>query len=129
MLVMSLTSTKPSLVRCYLSIYRSLVDSRLCKKKGTKKLSTPSLVTTGGVFVVLLCGLAMAIVVAILEFCWNSKRNAQQEKVYGDRCLHFKQHFCHHHQGVYYVYDSTILTMNCPCGNCIVWLLLLLILK
>lgn len=36
---------------------------------------------TGGVFVVLLCGLAMAIVVAILEFCWNSKRNAQQEKV------------------------------------------------
>jgi MFS superfamily sulfate permease-like transporter len=38
--------------------------------------------TIGGVFVVLLCGLAMAIVVAILEFCWNSKRNAQQEKVY-----------------------------------------------
>ncbi len=36
---------------------------------------------SGGVFVVLLCGLAMAIVVAILEFCWNSKRNAQQEKV------------------------------------------------
>ena len=24
----------------------------------------------------------MAIVVAILEFCWNSKRNAQQEKVF-----------------------------------------------
>lgn len=24
----------------------------------------------------------MAIVVAILEFCWNSKRNAQQEKVH-----------------------------------------------
>ncbi|XP_030379355.1 glutamate receptor ionotropic, kainate 2 isoform X1 [Scaptodrosophila lebanonensis] len=29
----------------------------------------------GGVFVVLLCGLALAVVVAILEFCWNSKKN------------------------------------------------------
>lgn len=28
----------------------------------------------GGVFVVLLCGLALAVVVAILEFCWNSKQ-------------------------------------------------------
>ncbi|XP_077294860.1 glutamate receptor ionotropic, kainate 2 [Arctopsyche grandis] len=32
----------------------------------------------GGVFVVLLCGLALAILVAILEFCWNSKKNAAQ---------------------------------------------------
>ncbi|XP_043071805.1 glutamate receptor ionotropic, kainate 2 isoform X2 [Drosophila grimshawi] len=29
----------------------------------------------GGVFVVLLCGLALAVVVAIFEFCWNSKKN------------------------------------------------------
>ncbi|GFG33916.1 hypothetical protein Cfor_07160, partial [Coptotermes formosanus] len=34
----------------------------------------------GGVFVVLLCGLALAIVVAILEFCWNSKKNAQSDR-------------------------------------------------
>ncbi|XP_060534694.1 glutamate receptor ionotropic, kainate 2-like isoform X5 [Cylas formicarius] len=34
----------------------------------------------GGVFVVLLCGLAFAVVVAILEFCYNSKRNAVTEK-------------------------------------------------
>lgn len=34
----------------------------------------------GGVFVVLLCGLALAVVVAILEFCWNSKKNAQTER-------------------------------------------------
>lgn len=27
---------------------------------------------------VLLCGLALAILVAILEFCWNSKKNAAQ---------------------------------------------------
>ncbi|XP_066905523.1 glutamate receptor ionotropic, kainate 2 isoform X4 [Halyomorpha halys] len=34
----------------------------------------------GGVFVVLLCGLALAILVAILEFCWNSKKNAQTDR-------------------------------------------------
>lgn len=34
----------------------------------------------GGVFVVLLCGLALAVVVAILEFCWNSKKNAQHDR-------------------------------------------------
>ncbi|XP_011878957.1 PREDICTED: glutamate receptor ionotropic, kainate 2 isoform X1 [Vollenhovia emeryi] len=34
----------------------------------------------GGVFVVLLCGLALAILVAILEFCWNSKKNSQSDR-------------------------------------------------
>ncbi|KAL5288900.1 GRIK1 family protein [Megaselia abdita] len=34
----------------------------------------------GGVFVVLLCGLALAVVVAILEFCWNSKKNSQVDR-------------------------------------------------
>lgn len=28
----------------------------------------------------LLCGLALAILVAILEFCWNSKKNAQNDR-------------------------------------------------
>lgn len=37
-------------------------------------------VEIGGVFVVLLCGLALAILVAILEFCWNSKKNAQTDR-------------------------------------------------
>ncbi|KAF0295768.1 Glutamate receptor ionotropic, kainate 2 [Amphibalanus amphitrite] len=35
----------------------------------------------GGVFVVLLCGLALAMIVAVLEFCWNSKKNAQTDRV------------------------------------------------
>jgi hypothetical protein len=35
----------------------------------------------GGVFVVLLCGLAVAVIVAIFEFCYNSKRNTQAELV------------------------------------------------
>lgn len=38
-------------------------------------------VISGGIFVVLLCGLAIAVVIAICEFCYNSKRNAQIERV------------------------------------------------
>nr|XP_015833581.1 PREDICTED: glutamate receptor ionotropic, kainate 2 isoform X3 [Tribolium castaneum] len=34
----------------------------------------------GGVFVVLLCGLAFAVIIAICEFCYNSKKNALTEK-------------------------------------------------
>ncbi|CAH1170182.1 unnamed protein product [Phaedon cochleariae] len=34
----------------------------------------------GGVFVVLLCGLAFAVIIAIIEFCYNSKKNAITEK-------------------------------------------------
>jgi len=35
----------------------------------------------GGVFVVLLCGLAFAVLIAIFEFCYNSRRNAPAEQV------------------------------------------------
>ncbi|XP_024084773.1 glutamate receptor ionotropic, kainate 2-like [Cimex lectularius] len=41
----------------------------------------------GGVFVVLLCGLAIAVVIAICEFCYNSKRNAQLERRGGAQSL------------------------------------------
>ncbi|XP_064104775.1 glutamate receptor ionotropic, kainate 2-like [Macrobrachium nipponense] len=34
----------------------------------------------GGVFVVLLCGLAFAVLIAIFEFCWNAKKNAQVDR-------------------------------------------------
>ncbi|ERL89602.1 hypothetical protein D910_06967 [Dendroctonus ponderosae] len=34
----------------------------------------------GGIFVVLLCGLAFAVVIAIMEFCYNSKKTAITEK-------------------------------------------------
>ncbi|CAH1132878.1 unnamed protein product [Ceutorhynchus assimilis] len=34
----------------------------------------------GGVFVVLLCGLAFAVIIAIMEFCYNAKKNAIAEK-------------------------------------------------
>ena len=35
----------------------------------------------GGVFVVLMCGLAVAVLTAIGEFCWNSKKSAQSARV------------------------------------------------
>ena len=35
--------------------------------------SALGVVNIGGIFVVLLCGLALAFVVAILEFCWGSR--------------------------------------------------------
>ncbi|XP_015787527.1 glutamate receptor ionotropic, kainate 2-like [Tetranychus urticae] len=34
----------------------------------------------GGVFVVLMGGLAVAIITALIEFCWNSKRNANNQR-------------------------------------------------
>ncbi|XP_071037367.1 glutamate receptor ionotropic, kainate 2-like isoform X5 [Parasteatoda tepidariorum] len=34
----------------------------------------------GGVFVVLMCGLAVAILTAVAEFCWNSKKSAQSAR-------------------------------------------------
>ena len=34
----------------------------------------------GGVFVVLLGGLLVAIIVAVLEFCWNSRKNSQIDR-------------------------------------------------
>ena len=56
----------------------------------------------GGVFVVLLCGLALAIMVAILEFCWNSRKNAMNDRSGGCwslvtkcYCVHcFRQSLC-----------------------------------
>ncbi|KAK2582725.1 hypothetical protein KPH14_004995 [Odynerus spinipes] len=50
------------------------------EKNKESKANALGVENIGGVFVVLLCGLALAILVAILEFCWNSKKNAQSER-------------------------------------------------
>ncbi|XP_076356975.1 glutamate receptor ionotropic, kainate 2-like isoform X2 [Tachypleus tridentatus] len=51
------------------------------EEKGKEgKANSLGVESIGGVFVVLLCGLAIAITTAILEFCWNSKRNAQTDR-------------------------------------------------
>lgn len=34
-----------------------------------------------GVFVVLVAGLAVSLVVAVLEFCWNARKNADEDRV------------------------------------------------
>lgn len=48
-------------------------------KNKDSKASALGVDNIGGVFVVLLCGLAFAVLIAILEFCWNSKKNAQTD--------------------------------------------------
>ncbi|XP_043271964.1 glutamate receptor ionotropic, kainate 2 isoform X6 [Venturia canescens] len=53
------------------------------EKSKESKANALGVENIGGVFVVLLCGLALAIVVAILEFCWNSKKNAQSSREAG----------------------------------------------
>ncbi|KAJ0170032.1 hypothetical protein K1T71_014638 [Dendrolimus kikuchii] len=51
----------------------------VCNRDGKDGKANPlGVQNIGGVFVTLLCGLALAIVVAILEFCWNTKKNASQ---------------------------------------------------
>nr|XP_049703804.1 glutamate receptor ionotropic, kainate 2 isoform X4 [Helicoverpa armigera]XP_049703805.1 glutamate receptor ionotropic, kainate 2 isoform X4 [Helicoverpa armigera]XP_049703806.1 glutamate receptor ionotropic, kainate 2 isoform X4 [Helicoverpa armigera] len=51
----------------------------VCNRDGKDSKANPlGVQNIGGVFVTLLCGLALAIVVAILEFCWNTKKNASQ---------------------------------------------------
>jgi glutamate receptor, ionotropic, invertebrate len=50
------------------------------EKNKESKANALGVENIGGVFVVLLCGLALAIIVAILEFCWNSKKNAQTDR-------------------------------------------------
>ncbi|PNF32816.1 Glutamate receptor ionotropic, kainate 2 [Cryptotermes secundus] len=50
------------------------------EKSKESKANALGIENIGGVFVVLLCGLALAILVAILEFCWNSKKNAQTDR-------------------------------------------------
>ncbi|XP_076628801.1 glutamate receptor ionotropic, kainate 2 isoform X5 [Colletes latitarsis] len=50
------------------------------EKSKESKANALGVENIGGVFVVLLCGLALAILVAILEFCWNSKKNVQSDR-------------------------------------------------
>ncbi|XP_043528936.1 glutamate receptor ionotropic, kainate 2-like isoform X4 [Frieseomelitta varia] len=50
------------------------------EKSKENKANALGVENIGGVFVVLVCGLALAILVAVLEFCWNSKKNAQSDR-------------------------------------------------
>ncbi|TRY72258.1 hypothetical protein TCAL_00217 [Tigriopus californicus] len=51
---------------------------RECKKKKLNdqaQANALGVVNIGGIFVVLLCGLAFAVIVAIIEFCWRTKHH------------------------------------------------------
>ena len=51
------------------------VEEQQCKKKrsGADNMANAlGVVNIGGIFVVLLCGLAFAITIAIIEFCWKT---------------------------------------------------------
>jgi len=37
------------------------------------------LLILGGVFVFVLCGLTVAVIIAILEFCWHSKKKSTDQ--------------------------------------------------
>lgn len=55
-----------------------------CNRDENKKESKANALgveNVGGIFVVLLAGLALAVVVALIEFTWSSKRNASEDRV------------------------------------------------
>jgi len=57
----------------YNNWWRNLALCATDEKKD--KANSLGVANVGGIFVVLFFGLALAVVVAVLEFVWNSKRN------------------------------------------------------
>lgn len=65
-------------------------SSDICTSNKAKELSKANALgvdNIGGVFVVLLCGLAFAVLIAILEFCYNSKRQNQNLLYMDNMCM------------------------------------------
>lgn len=57
-----------------------------CEAEVKKDASALSVVHVGGVFVVLLGGLALSIFVALLEFIYKARKNADEDRVSIKRC-------------------------------------------
>lgn len=57
------------------------------KAKESSKANALGVDNIGGVFVVLLCGLAFAVLIAILEFCHNSRRQHQNLMYIENMCM------------------------------------------
>ncbi|XP_018397740.1 PREDICTED: glutamate receptor ionotropic, kainate 2-like [Cyphomyrmex costatus] len=61
--------------------WKSPGDTCMRTEKGKEnKANSLGVDNIGGVFVFLLCGLAFAMLIAIFEFCYNSRRNAPAER-------------------------------------------------
>ena len=58
-------------------------DTGTCVRDEDKgsKANALGVENVGGIFVVLMAGLALAIIVAICEFVWRSRKNAREDKV------------------------------------------------
>ncbi|XP_023247023.1 glutamate receptor ionotropic, kainate 1 [Copidosoma floridanum] len=60
--------------------WKSPSDTCMRNEKGKEsKANALGVDNIGGIFVVLLCGLVFAVLIAIFEFCYNSKRSAPAE--------------------------------------------------
>lgn len=57
------------------------------KAKQSNKANALGVNNIGGVFVVLLCGLAFAVLIAILEFCHNSRHQQKQLSYIDNMCM------------------------------------------
>ena len=55
-------------------------------EKKESKASALGVENVGGIFVFLIGGLSVAIIIAFLEFVWNSKTNANEDKVSCQYC-------------------------------------------
>ncbi|XP_061929626.1 glutamate receptor ionotropic, kainate 2 isoform X2 [Apis cerana] len=61
--------------------WKSPGDTCMRTEKGKEsKANSLGVDNIGGVFVVLLCGLAFAVVIAIFEFCYNTRRPAPEQR-------------------------------------------------
>lgn len=67
----------------------------------------------GGIFVVLICGLIIAVFVAIMEFVWSTRRSAETDEV----CPHTCPRRPHRHTpvGSHGIPPTLLITLFCVC--------------
>ncbi|KAI4504819.1 hypothetical protein M0802_000369 [Mischocyttarus mexicanus] len=89
--------------------WKSPGDTCMRTEKGKEsKANALGVDNIGGVFVVLLCGLAFAVLIAIFEFCYNSRRNAPAERrsSLGVPTVELPAHIHAHHHPSPHDYDG-----------------------
>lgn len=67
----------------------------------------------GGIFVVLICGLIIAVFVAIMEFVWSTRRSAETDEV----CPHTCPRRTHRHTpvGSHGIPPTLLIMLFCVC--------------
>ncbi len=75
----------------------------------------------GGIFVVLICGLIIAVFVAVMEFVWSTRRSAETDEV---RPLSCDRQY-HSHSTVGYKATRRLLALVCvvvkSCSVVVLW--------